>query len=387
MTVDRVRLAWRVPCGVWNRFEEHVAEKHGATEGYLRFEVESAMREFLDEDDLLAEAEELLRAHTDLRGLSSSTEVLVQAADRYDGDTRKVHHRVHPGLKERFATFADEHDAASYGRCLAMALDAYTDGGRARRLLADVERLVAGGDGSGTTDASVENPSESSGPPLSTAAGGGATTVTTDDDGVDVEPRHVIAAAEELPDDVFTREVLEKAIARTVGDGREHVVDAYRAPVLDQVNAGEHPAKDDVYITAAYREEIDLWPDMGRDERLVLLRRYAAAEAVNQGDQRAEYSYRDVQELFELYASGGAPSHQYAYELMAEAAKDEQGFSFGEYHGQQQFRVDLTKVNAGVRSYALDRWGVDPTDLGFDADVTSWTAGTAPSQGVSADDD
>lgn len=47
-------------------------------------------------------------------------------------------------LKDRFRIFANEHDAASYGRLLAAALNSYTDGGRERRILDDVERLLTG---------------------------------------------------------------------------------------------------------------------------------------------------------------------------------------------------------------------------------------------------
>jgi ppGpp synthetase/RelA/SpoT-type nucleotidyltranferase len=69
--IERVHLGWRIPEDVWATFEDYVVEKHGTTAEYLRFELEAAMREYLDEDDLLHEAEDLLREYTDLQGLSS----------------------------------------------------------------------------------------------------------------------------------------------------------------------------------------------------------------------------------------------------------------------------------------------------------------------------
>jgi len=205
-----VQLGWRVPAETWDAFETFVAEKHGATAGYLRFEVECAMREYLDEDDILADAEELLEEHADLRGLSSSTALVTD--DRYRGTTtRKVSHRISAGLKERFQIFADKHDASSYGRLLAAALDTYADGGRARRILDDVKRLVTGGTSTGTTTGSEESDASTATEPGTTAASEerlDQLALSTDgergtNDGsteeIEPEPRNVIAIAKELP--------------------------------------------------------------------------------------------------------------------------------------------------------------------------------------------
>lgn len=163
LVTSTVQLNWRVPVESWERFEDRVYEKHGETGPYLRFELEQAMREYLDEDGILAEAEELLREHTHLRGLSSSADT--NGTARYTGaDTKKVTHRINPDLKERFIAFAKEHDASSYGRLVAAALDSYAEGGRARRILEDVRRLVEESSTGGTTRGSTAESDENADP-------------------------------------------------------------------------------------------------------------------------------------------------------------------------------------------------------------------------------
>jgi hypothetical protein len=403
VTVDRVQLGWRVPTDAWEQFEEQITDKWGVQGGYLRFELERAMREFLDEDGLLATVEDLLKEYTDLQGLSSSTAVV--ATERYRGaDTRKVSHRVNADLKAKFKQFADEHGASSYGRLLAAALDSYSDGGRARRILDDVRRLVTGGTDSGTTAESVENdgsdPTESGADEagvenqLSTLDDCGTTAVPPDPspeeprsaEDVDVEARLVVGIAEELSSHLsFPKRLLESTIGEVVGESSRAVIEAYREPVLDQLSAAEHPHNESLYVTEEFRENNVLWADLDRAERIVLLRRFAAAEAARAGSRRETFTYREVQDLFEEYAGGGSPSHQYAYDLM-ELAEEVAGFAYGEYHGQYQLRVDLAAVDGSVIEYVLEETSVRLEDLSLDLDVTSYTAGSAPDQEGSADD-
>jgi len=400
---ERTPVGWRVPEDVWADFETFVAERHGATDAYVRFELECAMREFLDEDDLLAEAEDLLRTHTDLKGLSSST-VAGIGTDRYRGaDTKKVNHRISSSLHEQFRIFADEHDADSYGRLLASALDAYTDGGRAQRILDDVERLVTNSDGgtsSDTTNAAVENPADEqssrdttsatveSG--LSTPADSGISS-DTDPENVDIKARLVLGIVEELPDadalanTVLPKSVLDDAITEVVGSTDPTVLEAYREPVLEQLDAAPHPHIEDRYVTAAWRENRTVWADMDKAERIVLLRRYAADDAVDRRQLRLCFTYREVQALFEENACGGRPSHQYAYDLM-EAAADEDGFEFDEFHGQKQLRVTLDEVSDSVLEYAFAHIELSPEDLGMNGRLEDYGAGSPPAREGVGDD-
>ncbi|QRY26383.1 MULTISPECIES: hypothetical protein [Halobacterium] len=401
--IERVKLGWRINQSVWDAFETHVAAKHGATAEYLRFELELAMREFLDEDDVLADAEALLEEYTDLQGLSSSTAAASIGTDRYRGETTLVQHRVNSELKERFQIFADKHDAG-YGRLLARALDTYVDGGRARRILDDVERVITGDstveaqpgaeESTSTTDGGVEalggaeeNTRETR---LSSDEGCAS---TAEADSVDVEARNVLAVVDhdDLPDDYTTTAIPEKflydALVDVLGTGADDVLEAYRAPVLEQLNATEHPHKPGWYVTESYREHHSLYADMDRDEREIALRRFIAEKAVESKKLEAAYTYTDVQEIFEINAGGGSPSHQYAYDLM-EAAAEEPGFEYGEFHGKKQLRVDLTSVRSSIRKYVREEtaFGDDLDALTANARLEDYGAGTPPETEGVADD-
>jgi len=421
---QREHLGWRVPVSVWDAFETFVVDKHGTRDPYLRFELESAMREFLDDDEILAEAEDLLRTHTDLQGLSSSTSVV--ATGRYSGDdTEKVQHRVSADLQERFRIFADEHEADSYGRLLASALDSYVDGGRERRILDDVRRLVAG-EGAGTTDAADESPgteelstSPGSGsgaaPPdsdgLSTSPGGGSTEApaggerSTSADGgaavaptadavdvedVEVEPRDVLAATDALSE--FTQmmpgpEIDEKIREATDASSPVEVA-AYREQVLNQLGASEHPHNEAMYLTESHREEIRLYDDMDGDEcRAALPRLLAKDLAVTYEKLQRAYDYKEIQEVFKENCGGGSPSHQFAFDLMRHADEHVEGFDFGEFHGQKQLRVNLDEVDDSVLAFVDDDTYGDPlADLDLDGRLEDYSAGSPPDQEAAADD-
>lgn len=405
---SRVQLGWRVPEKSWNRFVEYVTEKHAEQSLYLRVEAESAMMELLDDDGLLAEAEELLEAHTDLSTLSSSTDGAI-VTDRYQCGTKLVTHRVRADLKERFKKFADKHDAASYGRLLAVALDTYADGGAARRVLNDINRLVDGATTTGSTDDSVENIA-------STSVESGSTDVSVESDSGDVEtslstasgsatssgstdkidPVVVADAAAAVREQdgegdlrMFTKSILRDAIEQATGTDDEVVYERYRDAVLDQLNAGDHPHIDNVCIADRVREEETLWADLDKAERLVLLRRWAVREAIDNGERQRAFGYKDVTELFEKWAKAG-PSHQYAYDLM-DAAADEPGFEYGKFSiGTQtpkaQLRVDVSEVDKSVLDWVRDETPLEPERIGVIADVTSYSAGPTPDQEAAADD-
>jgi len=399
---DRVQLGWRVPRESWERFVDHVTEKHADQPLYLRVEAESAMMEFLDENGLLTEAQDLLQEYTDLSELSSSTSAF--ATDRYQsGNTKLVTHRVRADLKERFKKFADQHDASSYGRLMAAALDMYADGGAARRLLNDVERLVSSATIAGSTDdsveslASIESSSGSTGDSVESRSSTDASSATTS--GSTPDPMVISDAVDELIgiqgvaiDNLNTihRTSLEQAIENATGSADRDTFELYCEPVLDQLNAAPHPYKDVLYLTQDARDELNLWVDLDKAERIVLLRRWVVAEAIKHSERRRAVSYRDVIELFEDEAGGEGPSHQYAYDLM-EAASDEPGFEYGEFSvgthtSKKQLRVDVSEVSEAILDWARDERQLDPDRIGVIADVTSYSAGSSPQQEAAADD-
>jgi hypothetical protein len=402
---DRAQLGWRVPADVIERFEDYVHEKHGSHGPYVRFELECAMREYLDDDELLVETEDLLRDHLDLRGFSSSTALSTR---QYRGTTTtQVGYRVNAALKERFQAFADEHNADTYGRALAAALESYADGGRAKRLLTGVTRLITGdtdsGTTSGTTAGSVENDHRGqtdSTATLSTATASGTTSGTTDEtsgeaegssdgatcDSVSVDAQAVLEIADELPADIIPNKLLEARILETAPANDADTIRSHREAVLQQIDAEPHPHRDGVYITTEHRENSIIWADLDKAERLVLLRRFAAHDAMDNRQRRRAYDYRDVTQLFREEAGGGGPSHQYAYDLM-KAAADEDGFEYKQIRGQKQLRVDLNEVRDEILEYACDlNPGVALVDLGVDTELSSFGAGAAPEQEGAADD-
>ncbi|WP_302083623.1 hypothetical protein [Salinibaculum rarum] len=412
---DRVQLGWRIPHDAWDRFTDYVAEKHAADNLYIRVELETAMLEYLDNDGILQDAEQLLRDRVDGSPLSSSPTTL--ATTRYqDGNTRLVTHRIRKDLKEEFKAFAKQHNAESFGRLLANALDAYAEGGRARRILDDLTRIF---DTDTTTDAtptagsttdSVENtPNSTQKPPSSTADSGSsdqriesslstasasATTTERTPDPITVTDAVNILLDDfgaDSPADVktFHRKELESTIKQATGSGDQDTFELYHDPVLDQINAGSHPHIDGMYITDWAREEKTLWADLDKAERLILLRRWAVAEAIENGEQKRAFTYRDVTELFESRVRAG-PSHQYAYDLM-EAAADEPGFNYGEYSigtqsARKQLRVDVSEVDDNILAWVEDECDLDPSRIGVIADVTSYTAGSPPNTDAAADD-
>jgi hypothetical protein len=401
---DRVKLGWRIPENVWTAFETYVEEKHGSTAEYLCFELEEAMREYLDEDDILAEAEELLEEYTDLQGLSSSTEMVSIATNRYRGaETQKVQNRVNSELKERFQIFADKHDANSYGHALAAALDSYVDGGRERRILADVERLITAGSSSGTTTDTEETHTSD------TVSGR-----TTDEDEVptpeqersseeecgsivepdvvDVEARLVLAVVDELPsaenltETVLPHKVVEQAIVRVVEPSSEEEIQAYVDAVLEQLDAGPHPHYENRYITEAYRDSHIIWADLNRENRVRLLRRFAAQSALEQETQEVRFGYKKVKSLFKDYAGNGEPSNQYAYKLM-DAAANEPGFDYNEFNGQLKLQVSLADVSDEILKYAVENTGgVRLSDIGLQGQLEDYNAASLPDQESAGDD-
>jgi len=397
MTV-RVQIGWRVPRDEWDAFIEYVEDKWDAQGPYVRFELESAMREFLDADGDLAEAEALLRRHLQSQGLSSSTDAV--PSDLSHGDTVKLGHRINADLKDEFAKMAKEHYSDSLGAVLARAVNAYRGGGRRRRILDNVKQLVTGGTTSGSTAESDESDRSSeshagttgvaiestSGTDESAQSSSGTTGGTTDDadESVVVEPQLVMDIADELPDNGFPEQLLQATIAKTVA-GDAKTIEAYTNPVCNQKNVVKHPHKDGVYITETAREQTTYWTDLNRELRVTKLRRLVVLDALDKKKQRHGLKYRDVQALFEEYYSA-APSHDYAYTLMEDAGRLD-GFSYKRHNGSYQLRVNLTEVQDGIIEDVLDEWDtVDKENLTVNGLITSYSAGPTPDQEAAADD-
>lgn len=391
----RKQLGWRVPRTEWDQFVAYVEEKWGELGPYLRFEMEKAMREFLDQDEKLAKAEALLRKHLDSMGLSSSSTTVPSDIDH--SDTVKLGQRINADLKTEFAGFSDEHYQDSYGAVLARALNAYRKGGRARRLLEGIKQLCTGRSTTGSkseSDESVSQGREESGtnmpsdesqlgsvesPGLSSFTTAGTTSDT--DDGPEVDQKIVMDIAEGL-NDQFSESTLATAIAKTVS-GDVEVIQSYTEAIVDFKNCVKHPYGP-VYIPKEERERRTLWCDLNRETRAVRLRRLIVKSALEVGEEKHACTYREVQELFEDDLGKG-PSHDYAYTLMEDAGKGD-AFMYGEYQGQKQLRVDIRKVSQSIIREVAENYSVSTEGITVNGEVTAYNSGGTPQQEGAADD-
>ena len=382
------KLNWRVPAPAWEAFTEWVAENRPQTEGYLRYEIERAMREYVDADGHAAAIETLLDEHT--AGVSSST---VVPDDNWRGvATTKLGYRVDAALKDQFAGFANEHDARSYGVALGRALSEYVDGGRMRRVREKLEAALTGPTVDPATEG-VETTTATSGECGATAQSDSSTATARGTTGGStlVEAATVERIADGFSDaQQLTRGALDRVIAREVG-GDHETITAYRAAVLEALEMVEHPHEDHQYMTEAYRESTTVWADLDKAERLVLLRRWLATAALEAGTQHYEWSYTDVIERFEADAGAG-PSHQYAYDLM-EAAADVAGFEYGRFQvsARQQkkvrLRVDLTAVDRSILEWVCAETAIDAHTIHRVAGRGPPTAAAGAADGLAPGDD
>lgn len=180
----RVQLGWRVDEDAWSAFEANIGGKDGSAAYPTHLYLDKAMREFL----FLVEAERLLRSHSDLPELSSSTCSALQASG-HGSDTKKVANRVSSDVKERFENLADEY-GVGYGELLCSALESRVNQGLARQLRDDIARLTDDTSGVEAYLGSVENLAEIASGSGSTSAlsegelstaGGSASTVESVD--------------------------------------------------------------------------------------------------------------------------------------------------------------------------------------------------------------
>jgi len=214
-----------------------------------------------------------------------------------------------------------------------------------------------------------------------------------------VEPRLVFEAVDKLCDIVgvspesikmFPQSNLDEAIESVVDVQDGDHLRAYVDPVLDQLNASEHPHRDGMYLTETAREEYTIYADMDKSERIVLLRRWAVMEALHDRKRQDAWEYSEAIELFEDNAGGGGPSHDYVYDLM-EAAADEPGFKYGQFSVGTQtprklLRVDVSEVNESILDWCRNEYDLDPELIGVIADIDQYGAGSPPDQEVGADD-
>lgn len=411
------QLSWRVPRSAWNKLVDFVNEKWGEEGVYIRFELESAMREYLDQDETLAEVEAVIRSALDHQGLSSSSVSSTRHAD--NPPKKKVQTRVNPDLQDEFKAFIDDTSTRHYGDALAHAINEYVSNGRSERILNGLKRLLGlTNEADGGRPSSTEGIADSSGKPdesppretlssqqtqpncgtsgkpnesttqaqLSPTCSPGTSPANDENavglqkDSVNTDPTAVNRIIEELnggSGDISSIGLVDvkSTIANVVNDGRNAVIDAYYEATIDQLGLVEHPYNDKVLLTDSAREEMDLYCDMDKTDRVERLRELIVKKALENGNKQCRLKYTDVQEIFED-EHGCGPSHDYAYDLM-ELAANENGYRYNTSSHPSRLEVRLGDAPAYIVNAAIDELDWDtPKTATTEADIRSYSSHT-----------
>lgn len=322
------KVGWRVPTDEWERFLAYVRERHGETEGRVGREVRRAMREWIDDDEFAAVEREVDRL---VRAAGRTPEVLAEKKHGSDhpasDETTLVQTRAPHNLQEEFTATAREQGERP-GVYLARALRERRAGGRARRVLAkldrvsdDAEALLAEVDPEGDGDMSLRE-------------------------------RRTVAICRRLEGE-FPEDELEAAIGAVAGDSPPTLRE-YRERVLDRLEYVEHPNAPEIYVPEDTAREIAETTDApGPDAPAVERKPYAklaheekvhgvrvaAVRRAARNDGRAQLDAAAVRtEVFD-----GEPSEGHARDLMRVAGQAD-GFEFGKRYGKDRLRVDLRDV-------------------------------------------
>lgn len=322
------KVGWRVPTDEWERFLAQVRDRHGETEGRVGHEVRRAMREWIDADEFAAVEREVDRLVWAAGRTPAALAEKKHGSDHpASEDTTLVQTRAPRDLKEEFAASAREQGERP-GVYLARALRERRAGGRARRVLAkldrvsdDAEALLAEVDPEGDGDMSIRE-------------------------------RRTVAICRRLGEQ-FPEDELEAAIGAVAGDSQPTLRE-YRERVLDRLEYVEHPHNAELYVPEDTAREIAEGTDapgpdapaaerkpyakLAREEKVHGVR-VAAVRRAARNDGRAQLDAAAVRtEVFD-----GEPSEGHARDLMRVAGQAD-GFEFGKRYGKDRLRVDLRDV-------------------------------------------
>jgi len=367
---EREQVGWRVPSPVWVAFREHARREHGDFKGSIGRAVESAMLEWIGDDDFTAVEERVDR--------------LVQAAGRTpanlaktkpdgrdhlsDGETTRVSCRVNPDLKGRFAEYvkSERHPSDdTLGVGLARALREYREGGRARRLEEKLDRI--------TDDAEAL---------LEEVAGEG--------DLSRVETR-TIAICDQLKRP-FSRDDLTDAI-KDVAGGSDPTIEKYTERVLNRLDVVRHPKTTDLFVPKEDARDYGVDPGapavdrkpydaLSREEKVRGVQVELARLATSNGGKRQVDAATIQQDFFD----GGEPSDGHVRGLMRRAA-DADGFRIADRRGKERLRADLSGVTDSELIDAVDAIRSDDAGAGASTRDPRRSDGQEPETGDRADRD
>lgn len=330
------KVGWRVPSGEYERFRECVRDKHGEYKRYAAYEIESAMREWLDSDDY-HDLEDLVTRLVEAAGRTPTDYSHKKySADALDGEeTTYVQIRINPELKDEFKADTKENSEYGYGVTLGHALCEYRQGGRAKRLEERLGRVADDAEKLLSEFADTD----------------GA------DTGLSLREKRTIAICNRLSGpqgSEFLKDDLHDAIAAVAGDS-EPTLREYEEQVLDRLDVALHPNASSLYIPRERAEEIaetndspssDIpaferkdYADLSKEEKVDGIRIELARKAQKRSNGKSKITASAVNEnVFNDYASPG-----HIYDLMR-IAGNTTGYDFTTHSGLKALLVSLEDV-------------------------------------------
>lgn len=331
---DRVRLQWKVPASVWDRFREYVTDEYGSVEVYLGRETEMAMREYTENDDG-TRAEDLVDRLVQAAGrrpedvVQKNNSQSAPVADEFEGaETKRVSPWVNSQFKSDFKQHvdADERDD-SYGIALARAIERRMDGGRYGRIERKLERVVD--DAEGLLALMEESDAEES---------------------LGKVERQTVQICHRLPEQFTDTELNEEIhdVAGRAGTASDPTLEKYRDLVVERLDVEPHPNAPHVWVPESVAEEIA--PDvptearrpvthLDRSERIERLKLVVGRRAAERGNGMVKVDRSDVQEdILE-----GEVSVSTALDLMEEAGLAA-GYGLDRAGDKAWLKVDLNRL-------------------------------------------
>ena len=320
---EYLKLDWRVPTDVWDRFRDHVQEKFDGLEGRLGREAEHAMQEYADADTL-AEGEELLNELLRTAGRTCGDTEQEKTSELATTETTRVQVRVDSVVKDKFRAVVTDSDD-SYGVAFARALREYLDGGRDSRVVEKLRRIS-----DACKDVFAEmNPDT--------------------DDGLSSKQRKIYAICDRLHTQ-FTDERLLTVIDDIAGEGDRASAPTrkqYRETITERLDVEPHPQNSDIWIPTEEAKQIagHATPrvcrlpvsHLDRDEKLRRIQLEAGRQAVAATNNCTRLTATTVrEEILEC-----AVSEARTRELLEQTVD---GYRSRRKHGKRVLDVDFSAV-------------------------------------------
>lgn len=306
----------------WKAFVESVHREYGEDGRYVSREIERAMREWADLDDLAPIEEKVNRlVRAAGRTPEENPEKKIISTCLEDEDTTRVSHRVDSQLKNDFAEYVNQTSEERLGLALGRALRQCRMEDRSQRLLNKLNRVVEDAE-----DLLAEMPD---GGELST------------------RQKRTITICDQLGDQ-FTESDLKNTIRKVAGDSPPTIRD-YTQMVLDRRNVVKHPYNPDLYIPESEAREQGFDPnapaidrkeygELTREEKVRGLQIELARRSLSNNGKYQVDAQEVKRGIFDR-----EPSDSHSRELLR-FADEEQGFHLVNRRGKLRLRINIDDV-------------------------------------------